>query len=250
MDLQLILRFALLGLGIGGVYAVSAVGIVAIHRGSKTETLRLESIHLLRSAGVMWMSGEAVIASGAIEPGLVSAPGIAYNRHCASGLAALQNAAASIMAGMDRVVVTGGVQSSSTAPKASRRTPGSGDWEEVVRAWASVGAAPVEAGLAPPAIPPARPRNPPAHGKSWRTHSAASPTTSSAKCSNTPPPSSTTWNPLSGTSPARALASRPKERSGRLGGTQGDRSMPARSERDAGARQGRTVAPQPRRERP
>lgn len=34
--MDLILRFALLGLGIGGVYAVSAVGIVAIHRGSKT----------------------------------------------------------------------------------------------------------------------------------------------------------------------------------------------------------------------
>ncbi|MGW1028548.1 ABC transporter permease subunit [Streptomyces sp. NPDC002577] len=36
MDLQPILQFALLGLGVGGVYAVSAVGIVAIHRGSKT----------------------------------------------------------------------------------------------------------------------------------------------------------------------------------------------------------------------
>ncbi|MQY30681.1 ABC transporter permease subunit [Nocardia aurantia] len=34
--MDLTLRFALLGLGIGGVYAVSAVGIVAIHRGSRT----------------------------------------------------------------------------------------------------------------------------------------------------------------------------------------------------------------------
>jgi ABC-type branched-subunit amino acid transport system ATPase component/ABC-type branched-subunit amino acid transport system permease subunit len=33
---ELILRFALLGLGIGGVYALGAVGVVAIHRGSKT----------------------------------------------------------------------------------------------------------------------------------------------------------------------------------------------------------------------
>ncbi|ADP81597.1 ABC transporter permease subunit [Pseudofrankia inefficax] len=36
MDPRTILQFALLGLGVGGVYAVSAVGIVTIHRGSRT----------------------------------------------------------------------------------------------------------------------------------------------------------------------------------------------------------------------
>jgi acetyl-CoA acetyltransferase family protein len=60
----------------------------------------------------------------------VNAPGVAHNRHCASGLAAVQSAAASIIAGMDRVVVAGGVQSSSTAPKTSRRVPGTDDWED------------------------------------------------------------------------------------------------------------------------
>jgi acetyl-CoA acetyltransferase len=42
----------------------------------------------------------------------------------------VQTAAASIIAGMDRVVVAGGVQSSSTMPKTSRRVPGTDTWEE------------------------------------------------------------------------------------------------------------------------
>ena len=60
--------------------------------------------------------GESLYGGGdigryaAIEAGLVNAPGIAHNRHCASGLAAVQSAAASIIAGMDRVVVAGGVR--------------------------------------------------------------------------------------------------------------------------------------------
>ncbi len=56
--------------------------------------------------------------------------GVAHNRHCASGLAAVQTAAASIRAGMDRVVVAGGVQSSSTMPRLMRRIPGTDDWDD------------------------------------------------------------------------------------------------------------------------
>ncbi|WP_036499158.1 thiolase family protein [Nocardia aobensis] len=80
--------------------------------------------------------GESLYGGGAIgryvaiEAGLVNAPGIAHNRHCASGLSTLQSAAASVIAGMDRIVVAGGVQSSSTAPKVNRRIPGSEEWEE------------------------------------------------------------------------------------------------------------------------
>ena len=80
--------------------------------------------------------GESLYGGGdiaryaAIEAGLVNAPGIAHNRHCASGLAAVQSAAASIIAGMDRVVVAGGVQSSSTAPKTNRRVPRTDEVEE------------------------------------------------------------------------------------------------------------------------
>ena len=80
--------------------------------------------------------GESLYGGGdiaryaAIEAGLVNAPGLAHNRHCASGLAALQSAAASVIAGMDRVVVAGGVQSSSTIPRTHRRVPGSDVVEE------------------------------------------------------------------------------------------------------------------------
>jgi acetyl-CoA C-acetyltransferase len=74
--------------------------------------------------------GGAIGRYAAIEAGLVNAPGLAHNRHCASGLATVQTAAASIIAGMDRVVVAGGVQSASTAPKVRRRVPGTDDWDE------------------------------------------------------------------------------------------------------------------------
>jgi acetyl-CoA C-acetyltransferase len=74
--------------------------------------------------------GGAIARYAAIEAGLVNAPGIAHNRHCASGLGAVQSAAASILAGMDRVVVAGGTQSTSTSPRANRRVPGTDDVEE------------------------------------------------------------------------------------------------------------------------
>ena len=74
--------------------------------------------------------GGDIARYAAIEAGLVNAPGVAHNRHCASGLAAVQSAAASIRSGMDHIVVAGGVQSSSTSPRTRRRTPGTDDWED------------------------------------------------------------------------------------------------------------------------
>jgi acetyl-CoA acetyltransferase family protein len=80
--------------------------------------------------------GEALYGGGdvaryaAIEAGMEGVPGVAQNRHCASSLAAVQSAAASIRAGMDRVVVAGGVQSSSTSPRSTRRVPGTDEWTE------------------------------------------------------------------------------------------------------------------------
>jgi acetyl-CoA C-acetyltransferase len=80
--------------------------------------------------------GESLYGGGdiarysAIEAGLVHAPGVSHNRHCASSLAAVQSAAASIGAGMDRVVVAGGAYSQSTAPRSTRRVPGTDDWTD------------------------------------------------------------------------------------------------------------------------
>ncbi|AYJ50341.1 thiolase family protein [Rhodococcus sp. P1Y] len=53
----------------------------------------------------------------AVAAGMQDVPGLALNRHCAGGLSAVALAAATIRAGMDDIVVAGGVQSSSTAPK-------------------------------------------------------------------------------------------------------------------------------------
>ncbi|MEZ5247618.1 MAG: thiolase family protein [Acidimicrobiales bacterium] len=79
--------------------------------------------------------GESLYGGGdiaryaAIEAGLEGVPGLAHNRHCASGLAAISTASASIRAGMDRAVIAGGVHSTSTMPTSTRRVPGTDDWE-------------------------------------------------------------------------------------------------------------------------
>lgn len=60
--------------------------------------------------------GGVIARHSALEAGLRGVPGLALNRHCAGGLSSIATAAAGIRAGMDRAVVAGGVQSSSTAP--------------------------------------------------------------------------------------------------------------------------------------
>ncbi len=78
--------------------------------------------------GEVLYGGGDIARYAAIEAGLVGAPGVAHNRHCASGMAAVQSAAASIRSGMDRVVVAGGTNSSSTGPRSTRRVLGTDDW--------------------------------------------------------------------------------------------------------------------------
>lgn len=73
--------------------------------------------------------GGDIARYAAIEAGLENVPGLALNRHCASGLTALTVAASSIRAGMDRVMVAGGTQASSTMPRGTRRVPGTDDVE-------------------------------------------------------------------------------------------------------------------------
>ncbi|WP_330307881.1 MULTISPECIES: thiolase family protein [unclassified Streptomyces] len=71
--------------------------------------------------------GGVIARHAALTAGLASVPGLAHNRHCAAGLAAVQGAAASIRAGMDELVIAGGVNSASTAPRSTRRVDG--EWE-------------------------------------------------------------------------------------------------------------------------
>lgn len=64
--------------------------------------------------------GGVVARHAALTAGLTNVPGLALNRHCAAGQAAVQGAAATIRAGMDELVIAGGVNSASTSPRFSR----------------------------------------------------------------------------------------------------------------------------------
>ncbi len=74
--------------------------------------------------GESLQGGGDIARYAAVDLGLADVPGLANNRHCASGMAAVQSAAASIRAGMDRVVIAGGTESLSTMPTAMKRLPG------------------------------------------------------------------------------------------------------------------------------
>ncbi|WP_109526595.1 MULTISPECIES: thiolase family protein [Nocardia] len=78
--------------------------------------------------------GESLAGGGniarhtAVRVGLTAAPGLAQNRHCASGLAAVQTAAAGIRAGVEHAIIAGGVESASTMPVMRVRVPGNEEW--------------------------------------------------------------------------------------------------------------------------
>ena len=74
--------------------------------------------------GEVLQGGGDIARYAAIELGLSDVPGVALNRHCASGMAAVQGAAASVKAGMDKVVIAGGAESLSTMPMVSKRKLG------------------------------------------------------------------------------------------------------------------------------
>ena len=119
---------------IGTAFRGSLVDVDALTLGTAAvgEAVRRSGIDPLLVDDVIL--GESLYGGGdiaryaAIEAGLEHVPGLALNRHCASGLSAVVTAAATIRAGMDRVVVAGGVQSTSTSPRSLRRTPGTDDW--------------------------------------------------------------------------------------------------------------------------
>ncbi len=121
---------------IGSAFRGSLLDVDAFELGTHVvaESVRRAAIDPLLIDDVVM--GESLYGGGdvarfsAIEAGLVHAPGVAHNRHCASSLAAVQSAAASIRAGMDRAVVAGGVHSQSTSPRSTRRVPGTDDWTD------------------------------------------------------------------------------------------------------------------------
>jgi acetyl-CoA acetyltransferase family protein len=74
--------------------------------------------------GEVLQGGGDIARYVAVELGLTGVPGMAHNRHCASGMAAVQTAAANIRAGMDTVVIAGGTESISQSPQVFRKLPG------------------------------------------------------------------------------------------------------------------------------
>src|SRR5215212_3552764 len=77
--------------------------------------------------GESLQGGGDIARYAAVDLGLTNIPGVALNRHCASGMAAVQGGAASIKAGMDNVVITGGSESVSTSPASMKRVLGTDD---------------------------------------------------------------------------------------------------------------------------
>ncbi len=73
--------------------------------------------------------GGVLARHAAVTAGLTSVPGLAQNRHCAAGQAAVQSAAASVRAGMDQLIIAGGVNSASTSPRSRMQIDGEWvDW--------------------------------------------------------------------------------------------------------------------------
>jgi acetyl-CoA acyltransferase len=68
--------------------------------------------------------GGVVARHAALTAGMTTVPGLALNRHCAAGQAGVQVAAANVRAGMDQLVIAGGVNSASTSPRFSRIVDG------------------------------------------------------------------------------------------------------------------------------
>ncbi|MDQ0382709.1 thiolase family protein [Amycolatopsis thermophila] len=107
---------------------LARVAVDAARTRSGLEPERFDDVVFAES----YYGGGDIARHAAIEAGLVNVGGQAVNRHCAGSLTSVANAAGSIIAGMDDVVIAGGVQSSSTAPVQRWRVPGT---EEYLEPW-------------------------------------------------------------------------------------------------------------------
>lgn len=101
-------------------YDLGKWAVAEAHRRSGVPADDVEDLVL----GESLQGGGDIARYSAVELGLTNIPGVAMNRHCASGLTAVQTAAASIRAGMDKVVIAGGTESLSTMPMMTKLLPG------------------------------------------------------------------------------------------------------------------------------
>ncbi|PXX01618.1 thiolase family protein [Mycolicibacterium moriokaense] len=104
---------------VSGEELATAIVTEALRR-AQLEPALIDDIVLAESL----YGGGALARYAATAAGLFGIPGLAINRHCAGGLAAVGAAAAQIGSGMESVIVAGGVQSISTRPAMKWRIPG------------------------------------------------------------------------------------------------------------------------------
>jgi len=101
-------------------FRLAEVAVAAATERSKVPGSDLDDLILAES-----LQGGGVIGRNiAVRLGLPNVPGVAVNRHCASGITAIQFAAATIIAGMGSVIVAGGTESASTMPRLAKIPPG------------------------------------------------------------------------------------------------------------------------------
>ena len=109
----------------GSLVGLSAfeLGRLAVEQALKRSGVSAEDLDDIVLGEVLQGGGD-IARYVAVELGLTDVPGMAHNRHCASGMAAVQTAAANVRAGMDRVVIAGGTESISQSPQVFRKLPG------------------------------------------------------------------------------------------------------------------------------
>jgi acetyl-CoA acetyltransferase family protein len=101
-------------------YQLAEIAVAAAVERSQIPVADLDDLFLAES-----LQGGGVIGRNiAVRLGMTNVPGVAINRHCASGATAVQLAAATIMAGMADVIVAGGTESASTMPRLTKVAPG------------------------------------------------------------------------------------------------------------------------------
>ena len=109
----------------GSLVALSAfdLGRLAVEEALKRSGLAVDAVDDIVLGEVLQGGGD-IARYVALELGMTGVPGLAHNRHCASGMAAVQTAAAGIRADMDSVVIAGGTESITQSPSVFKKLPG------------------------------------------------------------------------------------------------------------------------------
>ena len=105
-------------------YDAFDLGKFAVQEALKRSSVPVEDVDDIVLGEVLQGGGD-IARYIAVELGMLEVPGLAHNRHCASSLASVQSAAASIRAGMDRVVIAGGAESLTQSPQVFKKQKGS-----------------------------------------------------------------------------------------------------------------------------